>query len=82
MTASDMRCQECQSYSHTELSCQVFKNGRVKFRVDCERCGCFSHYLPRGASERAVEKLLTSLNVQLPAASGRGRKLKPKPAKS
>lgn len=57
MTTEQVFCRHCGNARHVTFSCQEYKNGRVRLRVDCEHCGCFSHYVPVWREiERAIEK--------------------------
>lgn len=38
-------CVHCRKGVFLKVSCQRFKDGRIRLRLDCERCGCFSHYM-------------------------------------
>lgn len=60
IASKDLRCTECGN-PDTDLSLQVYlrKSIRlVRFRVDCGRCGCFSHYLKSGPVQVAVKTYL------------------------
>lgn len=47
-------CVECGSARQTSVNLQRFRNARYRFRVDCHRCGCFSHYLEVGADVEII----------------------------
>lgn len=47
ITKEELTCEQCLSYKHTSVKMQVTENGIVRFRVECERCGGFSHYITK-----------------------------------
>jgi hypothetical protein len=51
----DLKCRECEGYD-TTLTMQVDKGerGLVRFLVNCNRCGAYSHQLPFTEINRAV----------------------------
>ncbi len=56
----EMACVHCGRFGKTKLECKFRKDGRVEFQVHCDACGNWSHTLPRGILERAIEsRLLT-----------------------
>lgn len=59
LTQQDMTCTQCNERAHTTLSLQVDRGGGLaRFRVDCEKCGTFSHYLEHNELNRAVQRWL------------------------
>lgn len=60
----EMRCVDCGS-DETRLELQVDRGGKlVRFRVDCDRHGGFSHYLPYSEINRAVARYLNKEKQQ------------------
>lgn len=67
LSVQEMRCRDCGEYDRATLELQVDRGGRlVRFRVNCDRCGGFSHYLPYSEINRAVKRYL---DEQKPAAA-------------
>jgi hypothetical protein len=53
----DLACQDCGSDEVTVVA-EVGKDGRVRFKVECDQHDGFSHMLPRTAIQHAVEEML------------------------
>ncbi len=60
VSVQEMRCEECGGERWLKVTLQMskHKNPRAMFRVDCDRCGGFSHYLNGYPFDRAVEEYL------------------------
>jgi hypothetical protein len=54
-------CESCGSIDSIDVTMQVRRTGKVFFKVDCEQCGRFSHFLKRGPREIAIEQYLREL---------------------
>jgi uncharacterized Zn finger protein len=56
----EMICTECGSAEDTCIEMIEYKNKRktIRFKVNCKRCGCYSHMLTPGAIEEAVRKYI------------------------
>lgn len=60
----DMTCKDCDSVD-TRLSMTVDRGGKlVRFKVDCDSCGGFSHYLQHTEINKAVKDYLMTLKEQ------------------
>lgn len=59
LTEQEMSCIECGASQETTLEMQVDRGGGlIRFRVNCEKCGGFSHYLEYNEINRAVKRWL------------------------
>jgi hypothetical protein len=61
----DLFCRECGKSGWTRLSMQVDRGerGLVRFRVDCDRCGAFSHFLEHSEIQEAVRRYLQEASI-------------------
>lgn len=66
----EMTCRDCNEYDMAALEMQVSKNGQVQFRVDCKRCGGFSHYLEYSEINRAVRRYMEGQQMADPPQNG------------
>lgn len=57
------KCVDCRCNDQTKIEAVIHKNGLVQFRVDCRRCGGFSHFLPYTELNQAVKDLVGELNA-------------------
>lgn len=65
LSVQEMRCIKCGEYYSTTLKLQVDRGeGLVRFQVDCDRCGVFSHYLEYNEINRAVKRYLDSIKAR------------------
>lgn len=80
-TPIEVRCEECGG-DHVKVVLQRDKRKevRVRFTVHCHKCGSYSHTLPRGTYENAIEEflhendILNADRVQLDKGQGTGNR--------
>lgn len=58
MNNPNTTCEECGKSDRTAITMHLDARKKVRFRVDCSRCGVFSHYLENNAISEAVERYL------------------------
>lgn len=55
------KCKDCSNSDAVSLRIQRFKNGQTRVRIDCGKCGNFSHYVPLPAG---VEEAIALYGLQ------------------
>jgi hypothetical protein len=62
---ADTKCVHCHTKYNLVFRGELRKDGKCKIRVECDRCGNFSHYVPLGAKiERAIARLVDEAILQ------------------
>lgn len=59
LTQLEMKCLNCGDDDSTEVEMTADRGGRlVRFRVDCTKCGTFSHYIDEPMLAHAAKEFL------------------------